>query len=85
MIVELKPTECALAAQLAAVRQTVNLGSGVRDKQMGTDDGYKIGVDGLVAELAVCKHFNVMPDLSFVNFVFTPALVVSSNAIVVLP
>jgi hypothetical protein len=65
MIVELKPTEYALAAHLAAIRQTVNSGSGVRDKQMGTDDGYKIGVDGLVAELAVCKHFNVMPDLSF--------------------
>ena len=65
IVVELDPTEYALAVQLAAIRQTVNFGSGVKDKQMGQDDGYKIGIDGLVAELAVCKHFNVMPELSF--------------------
>lgn len=63
--VTLKPSEYAMAAHLAAVREYVNRDFGVNDRQMGWDDGFLIGVDGLVAELAVCKHFNVCPDLSF--------------------
>lgn len=63
--VDLKPSEYAMAVYLSSVREYVNKMSGVNDRQMGRDDGFKIGVDGLVAELAVCKHFNVMPDLSF--------------------
>ena len=63
--VDLKPSEYSMAVYLSSVREYVNKMSGVNDRQMGRDDGFKIGVDGLVAELAVCKHFNVMPDLSF--------------------
>lgn len=63
--VELKPSEYAMAVYLSSVREHVNKMSGVYDRQMGRDDGFKIGVDGLVAEIAVCKHFNVCPDLSF--------------------
>lgn len=65
MRIELSPSEYAMCAYLAATRDFVNKGFGVSDKQMGKDDGYQIGVDGLVAEIAVCKHFNVIPDLSF--------------------
>lgn len=63
--VELKPSEYSMAVYLSSVREFVNKMSGINDRQMGRDDGFKIGVDGLVAEFAVCKHFNVMPDLSF--------------------
>jgi hypothetical protein len=61
----LKPSEYATAVYLTSVRDFVNRDFGVNDKQMGKDDGFQIGVDGLVAEIAVCKHFNVFPDLSF--------------------
>ena len=61
----LKPSEYAMAAYLASVRQFVNEDFRVSDKQMGKDDGFQIAVDGLVAEFGVCKHFNVCPDLSF--------------------
>lgn len=54
-----------MAVYLSSVRDFVNRDFGVNDRQMGTDDGFKIAVDGLVAEFAVCKHFNVCPDLSF--------------------
>lgn len=63
--VTLKPSEYSMAAYLSSVRDFVNKDFGVNDRQMGRDDGFLIGVDGLVAELAVCKHFNVWPDLSF--------------------
>ena len=65
MEVELKPSEYAMAVQLAANREFVNKGFGVTDKQMGRDDGFKISVDGIVAEFAVCKFLNVWTDLSF--------------------
>lgn len=65
MMVELKPSEYAMAVQLAANREFVNKDFGVSDKQMGQDDGFKISVDGIVAEFAVCKFLNVWTDLSF--------------------
>jgi hypothetical protein len=65
MKVELKPSEYAMCCYLSAMRTLVNTQSGVSEKKMGSDDGYKIGVDGLVAEIAFCKHFNIFPDLSF--------------------
>lgn len=63
--VELKPSEYSMAVYLSSVREHINKISGVSDMQMGKEDGFKIGVDGLVAEFAVCKHFNVWPDLSY--------------------
>lgn len=65
MKVELKPSEYSLAVQVTSARIYVNQGHGVAEMQMGKDDPFKIFLDGLVAELAVCKHFNVCPDLSF--------------------
>lgn len=65
MLITLKPSEYAVCTYLSTVRQHVNKNFAVSDKQMGKDDGYKIGLDGLVAEMAVCKHFNVWPDLSY--------------------
>ena len=61
----LKPSEYSLAVYLSSVRTYVNEYAKVADKQMGYDDGFLIGVDGLVGEFGVCKHFNVCPDLSF--------------------
>lgn len=63
--VVLKPSEYAMAAYLSSVRQFANEQCGIQDKQMGANDGLKIAIDGYVAELAVCRHFNVMPDVSF--------------------
>ena len=63
--ITLQPSEYALASYVSSVRQFVNKGFGVTDRQMGKDDGFRIVVDGYVAELAVCKHFNVFPDISF--------------------
>lgn len=63
--VTLKQSEYAMAVYLSAMRQMVNERSGVEDKKMGARDGLEISVDGLVAELAFCKYFNVFPDLSF--------------------
>ena len=63
--VELTPSEYAMAAMISAVRQSVNHWSRIKDKQMGGDDGLKIVIDGYVAELAFCKHFNIMPDITF--------------------
>jgi hypothetical protein len=61
----LKPSEYSLAVYLSSVRTYVNEYAKVADKKMGYDDGFLIGVDGLVGEFGVCKHFNVCPDLSF--------------------
>lgn len=63
--ITLKPSEYALAVQLSSIREFVNRDFGVNDRQMGKDDGFQIAIDGMVAEIAVCKHFNVCPDLSF--------------------
>jgi hypothetical protein len=65
ILITLKPSEYATAVYLTSVREFVNRDYGVNDRQMGKDDGFQIGVDGLVAEIAVCKYFNVYPDLSF--------------------
>lgn len=61
----LKPSEYATAVYISSVREFVNRDYGVNDRQMGKDDGFLIAVDGFVAEMAVCKHFNICPDLSF--------------------
>jgi len=61
----LKPSEYSLAVYLSSVRTYVNQYSKIEDKKMGNDDGFLIGVDGLVGEFGVCKYFNVCPDLSF--------------------
>lgn len=63
--ITLKPSEYATAVYLTSVREFANRNSGIVDRQMGSDDGFLIFVNGLVAEIAVCKYFNVCPDLSF--------------------
>lgn len=63
--ITLKPSEYATAVYLASTREFVNRNFGVNDKQMGRDDGFQIAIDGFVGEIAVCKYFNVCPDLSF--------------------
>jgi len=65
MDIILKPSEYATAVHISSIRQFVNKDFGVNDRQMGQDDGFMIAVDGFVAEIAVCKYFNVCPDLSF--------------------
>lgn len=53
-----------LAQVITARRQEVNAQAGIRERKMGADrDAFKIGVDGLVAEFAICKHANVWPEL----------------------
>lgn len=65
LTITLKPSEYATAVHVSSVREYVNRDFGVNDRQMGRDDGFQIAIDGFVAEIAVCKYFNVCPDLSF--------------------
>lgn len=57
----LTPDEHALARHLAEIRQERNRANGVSDKRMSDRPG--IEEDGFTAELAVCKHYNVWPEL----------------------
>jgi hypothetical protein len=60
----LDPFEVDLAAYIAKVRSSNNRDRGIEDKAMAHRIPEKIAVDGMVAEFAVCKYYNVYPDLS---------------------
>jgi len=63
--VELTTGDYAVASTLAMMRQTVNRASGVKVSQVDKrQSGADVDLIGMLGEIAVCKHFNVMPDLS---------------------
>ncbi len=64
MIVEMNPAEASIAHTLAVMRNAANRGHGVKDQQMGDQDPIEIDRDGILAEMAFGKAFNLWPDLS---------------------
>jgi len=58
------PSESAIALTLAVMRNTTARVNGVTDKQMGKQDPIQIDRDGILAEMAFGKQFNLYPDLS---------------------
>lgn len=64
MIVNMTPSESAIALTLAVMRNTTARQNNVADKQMGKQDPIQIDRDGILAEMAFGKQFNLYPDLS---------------------
>jgi len=64
VIVHMTPSESAIALTLAVMRNTTARVNGVTDKQMGKQDPIQIDRDGILAEMAFGKQFNLYPDLS---------------------
>jgi len=64
MLVKMTPSECAIAQMLALMRNATARNNGVTDKQMGKQDPIEIDRDGMLAEMAFGKAFNLYPDLS---------------------
>ena len=64
MIVHMTPSESAIALTLAVMRNTTARINNVADKQMGKQDPIQIDRDGILAEMAFGKQFNLYPDLS---------------------
>jgi len=63
MIVELTAIEQRLAIHMAKTRRAVNRAAGRTDLQQGKQSPEDIELDGIAAEIAFCKLFNVYPDL----------------------
>ena len=64
MIVNMSPPEAAIAQVLAVMRNTTARQNGVTDKQMGKQDPIEIDRDGILAEMAFGKAYNLYPDLT---------------------
>jgi hypothetical protein len=57
--------EWLIAEWLANYRTTVNQKAGVKDRKMGTNrDPVEIATEGYAAEFAVCRQYNVWPELN---------------------
>ena len=63
-MIQMSPAESAIALMVAVMRNTTARQSGVGDKQMGRQDPIQIDRDGIIAEMAFGKQFNLYPDLS---------------------
>jgi len=64
MIVSMTPSEASIALTLAVMRNTTARQNNVADKQMGKQNPIEIDRDGILAEMAFGKQFNLYPDLS---------------------
>lgn len=64
MIVNMSPAEASIALTLAVMRNTTARQNNVADKQMGKQNPIEIDRDGILAEMAFGKQFNLYPDLS---------------------
>jgi hypothetical protein len=64
LIVTMNPAESAIALTLAVMRNTTNRQNQIADKQMGKQDPIDIDRDGILAEMAFGKQFNLYPDFS---------------------
>lgn len=62
-MVELTAVEQRLAQHIARTRAAVNSARGVTDRKQGKQSAEEIELDGIAAEIAFCKLFNVYPDL----------------------
>lgn len=62
--VTLSDAEMATCRLLGEMRSLVARGNSVKDRKMADTAGYEIDIDGMIAEYAFCKHFNIFPDLT---------------------
>tara|TARA_R100001530_G_scaffold11339_1_gene10927 strand:+ start:309 stop:815 length:507 start_codon:yes stop_codon:yes gene_type:complete len=61
--VKLSASECAVAQMLASMRTLVSRAAGITNQKQGKQSQHKTEVEGMAAELAFAKHFNICPDL----------------------
>lgn len=61
--VSLTDAEMITIKALGGMRALVGRTAGVTDRKMGNQSGLSIDEDGMMAEFAFCKHFNIFPDL----------------------
>ena len=64
MTVELTPSECAVAQMLASMRTMVSRAAGITNLKQGGQSQHITELEGMAAELAFAKHFNICPDMS---------------------
>lgn len=64
MKVQMEPAEVAIAEMLAVMRNAANRGNHVADKQKGDQNPIQIERDGVLAEMAFGKAYNLWPDFS---------------------
>lgn len=62
--IELTQAEMDMCIVLAAQRNMVARGNGVKDRQMGKQSAFDTDYIGMVGEFAFCKMFNIFPDLA---------------------
>jgi len=61
--VELTDAELMVAKMLGGLRTIVGRTAGVTDRKVTNQSGLSIDEDGMIAEYAFCKHFNIFPDI----------------------
>jgi len=61
--VELTDAEVMVAKMLGGLRSIVGRTAGVTDRKVANLSGLAIDEDGMIAEYAFCKHFNIFPDI----------------------
>lgn len=63
IVVELTDAEMMVVKMLGGMRSIVGRTAGVEDKKVANLPGLTIDEDGMIAEYAFCKHFNIFPDI----------------------
>lgn len=61
--VTLTDAELLMVKTLGGMRAITGRAAGVVDRKIGKQTGLEIDEDGMMAEFAFCKHFNIFPDL----------------------
>jgi hypothetical protein len=61
--VELTDAEMLVVKMLGGMRSIVGRAAGVEDKKVASLSGLTIDEDGMVAEYAFCKRYNIFPDI----------------------
>jgi hypothetical protein len=64
MEIELDNGEVLMATMLGLMRNTVARSAGIKDGRRGPLDQQSMDMDGMGAEVAFCKYFNLYPDFS---------------------
>ncbi len=63
MKVTLRPDEITVCEMIGRMRTLIARNAGVKDAKIGSHDGMAADVDGVIAEYAFAKKFNVFPDI----------------------
>jgi len=63
IVVELTDAEMLVIRMLGGLRSIVGRTAGVEDKKVANLPGLTIDEDGMMAEYAFCKRYNVFPDI----------------------